>query len=558
MTPRAAAWRARLRLLLPLTAVLAAALLFAEGYAAVREWRAAVSLVATRRADETATLVATALERDMRGAHVALGTATVHQSLASDDEADRLMALAGLFARFPYMDSAFVWSSRLPMAPPHWYARPERRPAWMTPNTEQTRFPVTVGRADIIAPALQQQISRDLQQGRRTAVFATQAGASRHYEGVAVPIADGNDTAPLVAGFLVDTAWAREVYLGDLVTQVARIVSRGNDIAVALRDEHDVLVSSGDVADAPQTVRRRPFTVAFFDPSVIALDPPRGLDVPQWHVVTAPRFDPAMDTAARGGRRTLRLASLMGIALCAALFVSWRALRAAESFAALRADFVSAVTHELKTPLTNLQAICESLTSGRTTPAAVAEYGTMGLGEARRLSRLVDNLLEASRVTDVTSVYQFTSVPLAAVVDRSVGEFVPVLTRDGFTVTVTLPDDLPPVKADAAALGLMLNNLIDNAIRYAGDGRHIAISATAHRQSVTLVVRDTGVGIPDEDLARVTHRFFRGRRLSVEGSGLGLTIVDRIVRDHGGRLFIRSTVGTGTTVSVTLPTAATA
>lgn len=511
--------------------------------------------MATRRADETATLVATALERDIRGAHVALGTATVHQGLGSNDEADRLMALAGLFARFPYIDSAFIWSTRLPMVPPNWYARPERRPAWMTPNAEQTRFPVTVGRADIIAPALQRQISRDLQQGRRTTVFATQSGASPRYEGVAVPIDHGEDMAPLVAGFLVDTTWARSVYLSDLVTQVARIVSRGDDIGVALRDEHDVPVAGGVFSDAPQTVRRRPFTVAFFDPSVIALDPPRGLDVPLWHVVTAPRFDPAMDAAARGGRRTLRLASLMGVALCTALFVSWRALRAAESFAALRADFVSAVTHELKTPLTNLQAICASLASSRTTIDAVQEYGAMGLGEARRLSRLVDNLLEASRVTDITSVYQFTSVPLAAVVDRSVGEFAPVLTRDGFTVTLTLPEDLPPVRADATALGLMLNNLIDNAIRYAGDGREIAISASAHRHSVTLVVRDTGVGIPDEDLARVTHRFFRGRRLSVEGSGLGLTIVERIARDHGGRLLIHSTVGTGTTVSVTLPTA---
>src|SRR5213075_1555846 len=110
--------------------------------------------------------------------------------------------------------------------------------------------------------------------------------------------------------------------------------------------------------------------------------------------------------------------------------------------------------------------------------------------------------------------------------------------------------------ADATALNLMLNNLLDNAIRYSNDRRHVTIACRAQKNAVTLEVTDQGVGIPAEDLQRVTRKFWRGPTSHAGGSGLGLAIVDRIVADHGGTLEIRSDVGAGTSVFVTLPVAA--
>jgi signal transduction histidine kinase len=221
----------------------------------------------------------------------------------------------------------------------------------------------------------------------------------------------------------------------------------------------------------------------------------------------------------------------------------------------MRADFVSAVTHELKTPLANMRALNETLLSGRATPDMIREYAGMGVGEATRLTRLVDNLLAYSRVTDVAHVYSFERVPLSAVVQRSLQEFANALRRDGFEVEVDVPDDLPPVKGDPHALGLLLNNLIDNAVRYSKDSRRLSIAARAHGTGVTLDVTDRGVGIRADELDRVTRKFFRGRDSVSGGSGLGLAIVDRIVHDHGGTLAIRSSEGKGTTVSVTIPAA---
>ena len=120
---------------------------------------------------------------------------------------------------------------------------------------------------------------------------------------------------------------------------------------------------------------------------------------------------------------------------------------------------------------------------------------------------------------------------------------------------VEVPDTLPAVKADAMAVELLLNNLIDNAVRYSDKERALTISARVAGAGVELSVADRGIGIPAAERHRVTRKFFRGRHSNAGGSGLGLAIVDRIVRDHRGTLAIDSAVGVGTTVIVGLPLA---
>ncbi len=189
-----------------------------------------------------------------------------------------------------------------------------------------------------------------------------------------------------------------------------------------------------------------------------------------------------------------------------------------------------------------MRAINETLSSGRTTPEMTREYAQMGLREANRLTRLIDNLLAYARITDVADLYAFEPVALEAIVDRSLREFTPHLTEEGFEV-----------RADPTALDLMLNNLLDNAIRYSRERRHVTVAARRSGESVVLSVTDQGVGIPASEIGSVTRKFFRGRHAVAGGSGLGLAIVDRIVSDHGGVLEITSVAGAGTTVAVTLP-----
>jgi signal transduction histidine kinase len=198
----------------------------------------------------------------------------------------------------------------------------------------------------------------------------------------------------------------------------------------------------------------------------------------------------------------------------------------------------------------------KTLMRGRLSPPAEREYDAAVVQEARRLARLVDNLLAHSRVTDVADVYSFEPVDLEDLIGTVLADFKQQLEREGYAVTVDVSSDVPLVLADRIAMELLLGNLIDNAIRHSGSVKDIRLGVEATGRNVRLTVSDRGLGIPAEDLTRVTQKFVRGRNAGAGGSGLGLAIVARIVSDHRGTFTIESSLGHGTAVHVLLPAAA--
>ena len=222
----------------------------------------------------------------------------------------------------------------------------------------------------------------------------------------------------------------------------------------------------------------------------------------------------------------------------------------------MRSEFVSTVTHELKTPIATIRAIGDTVTAGRiSNPNALVDYAALIVQESKRLTRLVDNLLAFARITDVTEVYDFERLDLGSLVDDVLRNFDAQLKSASFDVVREIPADVPPVSGDRTALELMLDNLIDNAIRYSRQERSLRVSLHHGAGSVVLAVHDRGIGIPAEELPKVTRRFFRGRGDGPGGTGLGLAIATRIVTDHRGTLSIESRPGAGTSVAVTLPVA---
>jgi len=253
----------------------------------------------------------------------------------------------------------------------------------------------------------------------------------------------------------------------------------------------------------------------------------------------------------------VEIAAITSVVLAVSLVLLMQAALANARLVEMRADFVSAVTHELKTPLAGLSMVTETLASGRTTRSAemTREYGQMAAQETKRLARLIDNLLAYARVTDVTEAYTFEPLVVADLVRATLQEFRSRLAHAAFNVVVEVPDDLPPVRGDRTALALLLGNVVDNAIRYSKERRGLRITARATRERVTIEIEDAGVGISGAELPHVTRRFYRGRNTTSGGSGLGLAIAERIAADHGGALVIRSNIGVGTTVSVSLTVA---
>jgi signal transduction histidine kinase len=204
-----------------------------------------------------------------------------------------------------------------------------------------------------------------------------------------------------------------------------------------------------------------------------------------------------------------------------------------------------------------MRVIGETLVGGRVDIAETRrDYGQLIVQEAKRLTLLVDNLLALSRVADVTEMYSLEKLPVRELMLGVLQQFKHQLELGGFTVTTDLPADLPLVSADPGAMQLALDNILYNAIRYSDQVCAIEVSARADARCVRIVIADSGRGIPADEIELVTRKFFRGRGAAARGgSGLGLAIAQRIIADHGGQLAIRSEVGRGTAVSISLPIA---
>jgi len=533
---------------------LSAATLVWIGSSAVTEWQHAASLVASRNSDAAVDLLTSALARDMRGAQTSVLGAAERDRLMAGSDPDVLRTIASAFARYPYPEMFVSWHASPAGDSMVFFARAERYPAWLPRPEGQRRYPVVEAHEPATARRIADRLMKDAWQARRFSIFETDV-AGTTYQVVAL-LSYGEPLRDHVTGalaFMVDLAWVRRHYFDDIVAQVQSIEGGRGVHFTVLDDQRAAVVGGAASADTPQT--RRAFPVLFFDPLLVAVDAPPDLHLRTWTAIATAEDDPTLLAANKSAQRTLALAATMALMLAVAIGMGLKAFRANANLATLRAEFVSAVTHELKTPIANLRTIGETLASGRSLPNMASEYGTMGIREANRLSRLVDNLLAYSRITDVADLYSFEAVALGPVLERTLRQFAVNLQDGGFDVSVELAEDLPALRGDADALGLMLNNLVDNAIRYSADTRVLRIEAAQGGSMVTIRVIDRGIGMTADEIPRATRRFFRGRRSSAAGSGLGLAIVQRIVADHAGTLRIESAIGQGTTVSVVLPVA---
>ena len=233
----------------------------------------------------------------------------------------------------------------------------------------------------------------------------------------------------------------------------------------------------------------------------------------------------------------------------------------------MRADFVANVSHELRTPLASLIGFVETL-QGPAADDPPAQQRFLGImaEQGARMNRLIDDLLSLSRIE--LSEHQAPSDPLdlAGLVHRMVAGFEPRLAERKVQLAMRIEDELPVVAGDADQMAQVLQNLLDNGLKYGRDGGVLSLDVALaqpgtrwpSRRGIVIAVADQGTGIAKEHLPRLTERFYRvdkGRSRAVGGTGLGLAIVKHIVNRHRGHLLIESEVGKGTTVSVWLPLA---
>ncbi|MDD4237380.1 MAG: ATP-binding protein [Desulfotomaculaceae bacterium] len=223
----------------------------------------------------------------------------------------------------------------------------------------------------------------------------------------------------------------------------------------------------------------------------------------------------------------------------------------------MRSDFVANVSHELRTPLTSIRGFAETLLDGAVVDSKVARpFLEIINTETERLSRLIDELLNLSKIEDRKTIPSWQPLNISNLINSAVTILKPKALEKEITIGVDAPETLPIFEGDADMLCQVLINLIDNSISYTLQGGEIYIKASAGPNELKVDVQDNGIGIPQESLHRVFERFYRvdkARSREQGGTGLGLSIVKHIVDVHHGSVQVESNVGLGSTFSFVLP-----
>jgi signal transduction histidine kinase len=221
----------------------------------------------------------------------------------------------------------------------------------------------------------------------------------------------------------------------------------------------------------------------------------------------------------------------------------------------MKSEFVSNVTHELKTPVALIRLVGDTLASGRYASAdTVREYARLLTQQSARLTKSINSMLAVAKYAGMAErrIADLRSAEVSDLIDGSLECFRPTLDQLDFDLEIDVPPGLPSVLVDRQATIQVMENIVDNAIQYSNTRRALSVCATVDGRYVRVTFTDRGVGIARGDLDRVFERFYRGRNAKEGGSGLGLAIARQILRSQRGKINISSTVDVGTDVAIML------
>jgi len=279
--------------------------------------------------------------------------------------------------------------------------------------------------------------------------------------------------------------------------------------------------------------------------------------VPGWRVSIRPR-DPGIVSRYVSRQRWIygTTLALLVAGMVLGVVLVLRDLSRERRLSQLRTDFVTNVTHELKTPLTSIRMFAETLQLGRTSSDAERQESLdVIVGETRRLSRLINTVLDFSKIERGQKQYRMADLNVSELVRSALNTLKYSLEEQAFTLEAEIERGVK-VRGDADALEQAVLNLMDNAVKYSHRDKWLRIDLSSRDHLVYLRVSDKGIGIPDGEQRRIFEKFYRSRAGSdgeAGGAGLGLTVVQHIVDAHGGRIEVESTVGEGSRFTIVLP-----
>jgi signal transduction histidine kinase len=311
-------------------------------------------------------------------------------------------------------------------------------------------------------------------------------------------------------------------------------------------DEYGHLVAGEDISPAGSSPSRLSFAGVFEE------------NFPPWKINV---YQTGPDPAKRQFqlRRNIYIFSVFIVvaALFLGGFLAIRGTAKELKLAKLKSDFVSTVSHEFRTPLMSIRYLSELLQRGRVPDdQRKQEYYETITGESERLGRLVENILDFSKIESGLKEYRTEETDIVALVGEVASRFERQAALKEFALKTEIAENAPRIAVDKEALSRALFNLLDNAVKYSSENPRIVLRVRNDANHILLEVEDNGIGISRSEQQRIFEKFYRSEQAmegDVKGSGIGLTLVDHIVKAHGGDIILQSEPGKGTKVTIRLP-----
>jgi signal transduction histidine kinase len=323
-----------------------------------------------------------------------------------------------------------------------------------------------------------------------------------------------------------------------------------------LDGERRVIYPPGGTAPT-RWVDQRSFPLVFFEPELIGFAAPESRKPEQWRLLSGYGNQTIPDIIAARERPQRALMAIFAAAMALGVFFVARVAAREVRLAELKANFVSSVSHDLKTPLALIQLFAETLELGRLKNTDRAqEYYRIINSEARKLTRLINNLLDFSKIEAGLRRYKLEPVDLGTLTKRLVESLESQFRHNQFSVSVRIADGMPPVLLDPEAAEQALENLLSNAMKYSPEHREIVVEVDAVDGYGRVCVTDHGVGIAPRLQRKIFRKFYRIQHdagTGPQGTGLGLAIVDHIMRGHRGFVRVDSEPGRGSTFTLHFP-----
>jgi signal transduction histidine kinase len=248
---------------------------------------------------------------------------------------------------------------------------------------------------------------------------------------------------------------------------------------------------------------------------------------------------------------------LVLVFLLCGMALTLRATDREARLAQAKSNFVSNVSHELKTPLSLISLFSEILELGRVNnEEKKTEYYRIIHHESLRLNKMIDNILDFSKIEAGRKTYDFSDGDMAEVIESVLSSYRYQIINSGFNIQTNIQPDLPSVLIDRDAMAQAISNLLDNAIKYSGEVKQLSIMTETLGAALSIEIADHGIGIPRAEQAKIFEKFYRvgnGLVHDVKGSGLGLSLVKHIIKAHQGTISVESEVGKGSRFTILLP-----